>query len=128
MWHGNFCWNELYTRDAEAAKNFYGAIAGWSFEEMKSAEGAYWVGKKDGQPVCGIFTMTDPAFAGIPEHWIPYIAVDDTDGSVDTLKEMGGAALRDPFDVPNVGRLAIVKDSGGAVLALMTPLTPAPQQ
>ena len=32
MWsHGNFYWNELMTRDAEAAKKFYGATLGWTF-------------------------------------------------------------------------------------------------
>ena len=35
MWaNGSFYWNELMTRDAEAAKRFYGATLGWTFEPM----------------------------------------------------------------------------------------------
>ncbi len=28
----SFAWNELYTRDVEAAKAFYAATVGWTFE------------------------------------------------------------------------------------------------
>jgi predicted enzyme related to lactoylglutathione lyase len=31
---GNFCWNELMTRDVEKAKKFYGGVIGWSFDDM----------------------------------------------------------------------------------------------
>jgi hypothetical protein len=29
--HGQFCWNELRTRDAERAKEFYAGTVGWTF-------------------------------------------------------------------------------------------------
>ena len=32
--NGTFHWNELMTRNAEAAKRFYGATLGWTFEAM----------------------------------------------------------------------------------------------
>ena len=38
--NGSFYWNELMTRDAEAAKRFYGATLGWTFEAME-ADGAF---------------------------------------------------------------------------------------
>ena len=40
--HGNFCWNELMTRDIEGAKRFYGDTIGWTFEPMKIDWGTYW--------------------------------------------------------------------------------------
>lgn len=30
--HGQFAWYELVTPDVEAAKAFYGAVVGWTFE------------------------------------------------------------------------------------------------
>ena len=33
----------------------------------------------------------------------------------------GGSAMREPFEVPGVGRIAIVKDPSGAVSGWMTP-------
>ena len=122
MWsHGNFYWNELNTRNAEAAKKFYGAILGWTCEGMPMPDGTYWVAKLGGAPVGGIFTMSGPQFDGVPEHWFSYIAVDDVNVRVANLKAAGGAVIKEPFDVPNVGRIAIVKDSNGAVLGMMTP-------
>jgi hypothetical protein len=40
---------------------------------------------------------------------------------VAALKEAGGSVMRDPFDVPEVGRIAIVADPGGAAQGWMTP-------
>jgi len=59
MWsHGHFYWNELLTRDPEAAKKFYGDTIGWTFEAMPMAggHGTYWVAKQGDKPVAGLFT------------------------------------------------------------------------
>lgn len=122
MWsHGNFYWNELNTRDAGAAKAFYGALVGWTFDEMRMAEGTYWVAMQDGKPAAGIFTMSELEFEGVPEHWFTYLAVDDVDTRVERVSAAGGQVIRPPFDVPGVGRIAIVKDPMGAALGIMTP-------
>ncbi len=122
MWsHGSFYWNELNTHNSDAAKKFYGATLGWTFDAMPMPNGTYWVAKMGGTPVGGVFPMSGPEFKGIPEHWMSYIAVDNVDASVKKLKSAGGNVMREPFDVPNVGRIAIVKDSNGAVMGLMTP-------
>ena len=34
---GTFCWPELATTDAEAAKKLYGALFGWTFEDQPAA-------------------------------------------------------------------------------------------
>lgn len=119
--HGTFYWNELNTRDAETAKAFYGALVGWTFDEMTMAEGSYWVAMQDGKPAGGIFTMTGPEFDGVPEHWFSYLAVDDVDTRIERVVAAGGQVIRPPFDIPGTGRIAIVKDANGAALGLMTP-------
>ncbi len=122
MWsHGSFYWNELMTRDAEKAKAFYSSAIGWSFDAMPMENGTYWVAKMAGQPVGGIFSMNGPDFAGVPEHWMPYLAVDEIDRRIGAAKAAGAKVIREPFDVPSVGRIAIVQDPGGAVIGWMTP-------
>lgn len=120
--HGHFHWNELMTRDAEKAKDFYGKTLGWTYHEMTMMEGmSYWVCMDGEQPIGGIFTMNGPDFEGVPEHWFPYIAVDDVDARLEKLKAEGGQVRREPFDMPGVGRIAIVTDSNGAASGWMTP-------
>lgn len=120
--HGHFYWNELVTRDAEKAKAFYGAAIGWTFEAMPMGGSApYWLCKANGATVGGIFTMEGQAFDGMPEHWMCYVAVDDVDARVAKASAAGATILQPAFDVPGVGRIAMVKDPGGAVLGWMTP-------
>ena len=44
--NGSFYWNELMTRDAEAAKKFYGATLGWTFEAMEGGGRAGLLGRQ----------------------------------------------------------------------------------
>jgi predicted enzyme related to lactoylglutathione lyase len=123
MWsHGNFYWNELMTRDVEAAKKFYGSTLGWIYESMQIPNGTYWVAKQGDTPVAGIFEMKGPDFEGVPQCWFAYIAVDDVDKRVKKLIAAGGKVLRDAIDVENVGRIAILQDNSGARLGFMTPI------
>jgi len=110
MWsHGRFYWNELMTRDVERAKRFYGETVGWAFEAMPMSEGTYWVAEVDGAPVGGMFAMAGPAFEGVPEHWMAYLAVDDIDARVKRAQAAGAKIVRPPFDVQGVGRIAILE-------------------
>ena len=119
--HGRFYWNELMTHDVEVAKRFYGGVLGWTFEAMPMAEGTYWIAKMGDKPVGGMFPMSGPHFDRAPEHWVPYIAVDDVDARLKKAIAAGASAMREPFEVPGVGRIAIVKDPSGAVSGWMTP-------
>jgi predicted enzyme related to lactoylglutathione lyase len=121
MAHGHFYWNELMTRDVEGAKSFYGTTVGWQFDGMPMEGSTYWVCKDGDQAVGGIMDMNRPDFEGIPPHWFAYLAVDDVDARVERAKAAGAELLRPMFDVPGVGRIAILKDPTGAVLGWITP-------
>jgi predicted enzyme related to lactoylglutathione lyase len=125
MWsHGAFYWNELMTRDAEKAKAFYGQTVGWTFDGMPSPTGdTYWIAKMGDKPVAGLFPLNDPAMAGVPESWMAYLAVDDVDARVKKATAAGATLMRPIFDVPGVGRIAILKEPGGAGVGWMTPVT-----
>jgi len=120
--HGTFYWNELMTRDIDAAKRFYGDTIGWNFEAMPMPDGTYWIAKSGGEAVGGIFPLTSPQFDGVPEAWMSYLAVDDVDARVKKAKSAGAKLMRPIFDVPGVGRIAILREPGGAGVGWMTPV------
>lgn len=120
--HGHFHWNELATPDPERAKQFYQKAIGWTFTPMPMDEGAtYWVAHIDNVPVAGIFPTNRPAFQGVPEGWMPYLAVDDVDARVTKAVAAGAQLMRPIFDVPDVGRIAILTEPGGAGIGWITP-------
>ncbi|HEX5079036.1 MAG TPA: VOC family protein [Geminicoccaceae bacterium] len=119
--HGHFHWNELMTRDPEGAKTFYERALGWQFEGMPIDGGTYWVCKDGDSPVGGILDMNRPQFEGIQPNWFAYIAVDDVDARVEKAKSAGATLLRPIFNIPGVGRIAILKDPTGAAVGWITP-------
>ena len=125
--HGTFCWNELNTRDPATARDFYAQTLGWSFETMPMAGGGeYLVASIGGRMVGGVFDLRGlPGMDAVPPHWFSYIEVDDVDARVAAAQQAGATLLRDIFDVPGVGRIAIVRDPTGAVAGWMTSTAPA---
>ena len=122
--HGHFHWNELLTRDVDRAKTFYEATIGWSFEAMPMPDGAtYWIASIDGEQVAGLFPTDRPEFANVPVAWMPYLAVDDVDARVEKAVAAGAKLMRPIFDVPGVGRIAILTEPGGAGVGWITPET-----
>lgn len=120
--HGMIWWSELMTRDTAAARAYYEAVAGWAFETTPMEGGDYHVASAGGRQVAGIMDMTGmPGMDGLPPHWFTYLAVDDVDKAVDQTRAAGGTIMRPPFEVPGVGRIAIVSDPTGAALGIMTP-------
>ena len=95
--NGSFYWNELMTRDAEAAKKFYGATLGWTFEPMEQDGGpAYWLAKVGEESVAGIYSI-DANDQETSEGWFAYVAVDDLSGALARASMEGGEVLREPW-------------------------------
>jgi hypothetical protein len=123
--HGKVWWSELWTRDPGAAKDYYGQVAGWTFSEMPAEGAIYHVAHNAGQMTAGIMDISGmPGMEATPPHWFTYIAVDDVDGAVAATRAAGGQVHREPWDVPGVGRIAIVGDPTGAAVGIMTPAAP----
>jgi uncharacterized protein len=123
--HGTFYWNELMTRHLDGVKTFYADTLGWSFEAMPmpGGGGTYWLAKIGGEPVAGVFDISGPEFGPVPESWMAYIAVDDVDARVKKALAAGAKLMKPLFDVPGVGRIAILLEPGGAGIGWMTPAT-----
>jgi uncharacterized protein len=50
-----------------------------------------------------------------------YLAVDDVDKRVKKAVKAGAKLMRPIFDVPGIGRIAILTEPGGAAIGWMTP-------
>lgn len=123
MAHGDFAWNELMTSDVEAAKAFYGELLGWEAKAWPMPDGGtYWLWRRDERDLGGAFKMEGPQFEDTPPQWMVYVTVDDCDAACARIGELGGKVMQPPFDVPDVGRIAMVADPAGAVFGIMTPL------
>lgn len=119
--HGTFYWNELMTHDPERATAFYREAIGWTFESMAMPNGTYWIAKAGEKPAGGVFTMSGPEFEGMPDHWMSYLAVDDVDARVTKAVAAGATVCRAAFNVPTVGRIAVLREPGGAMIGWITP-------
>ena len=118
--HGTFSWVENATTDQDAAKSFYATLFGWEYDDSPIGDGIYYsMATLDGKHVAAIAPqMQDERDMGVPPHWNNYITVDDVDAVSARVAELGGTLHAPPFDVMDVGRMAAMSDSTGAVVYL----------
>jgi len=125
--HGSYIWYELMTPDPDAAKVFYDAVVGWDVEPQPSGEMDYrMIRRSDGGNAGGVMRLTDEMQQhGARPTWLGYICVDDVDASVASIKQGGGKTYMAAFDIPNIGRIAMVADPQSAPFYVMKPIPPA---
>lgn len=123
---GRFVWYELLTTDPEGAAAFYPRVTGWGTQSWVEGYTMWMVGGGE-VPMGGFMTLPEEAkAAGAPSHWLGTITTPEVDATVARAVELGGSIIKDPFDIPDVGRLGIVADPQGAIIELLTPLTESP--
>jgi predicted enzyme related to lactoylglutathione lyase len=117
---GSFCWVELATTDQAAAKSFYQSLFGWTPADMPMGPGAvYTIFRLEGRDAAAGYTLRpDQLSQGVPPNWMLYIAVASADAAAKRAAELGGTILAEAFDVPNAGRMAVLKDSTGAAFCV----------
>ena len=117
---GRFCWADLGTSDTADAKRFYTGLFGWTFEDRPMGNGAvYTMLFSGGRSVAALYQQDAQQQAmGIPPNWLSYISVESADRSAELVRTLGGTVLMDAFDVLDVGRMAMIQDPTGAVVAL----------
>ncbi len=116
---GTVVWSELMTTEVERAKAFYGSTLGLAFEAFGDSNPGYWIASSQGRPVWGMMDMT--ARPGGPTGWFTYLAVDDVDSRVAEALAAGAELCMPVFEVPTVGRIAILLDPTGAIVGWIKP-------
>ena len=116
--HGRFVWYELMTNDVEAAKAFYGKVVGWGAREAPGSRYTlFTVGRA---ATSGLVDLPlDAKKRGARPQWVGYISVDDVDGSVNRVKELGGTIHIPPTDAGDVSRFSVVSDPQMATFILV---------
>jgi predicted enzyme related to lactoylglutathione lyase len=126
---GQFIWYELMTTDVDAAKAFYDSVVGWNIDSQSHFPNGYrMIGRSDGKSAGGVLPLTEEMQQhGARPTWLAYIHVGDVDGAVQSIEQAGGKTYMPPFDIPNVGRVAMVADPQGAPFYVMKPIPPQGQ-
>lgn len=135
--HGAINFNNLNTRDVDAARRFYSAVFGWDTFSLPGGQAWTLPGYGDylEQLTPGIRKMAadfgvpgfenvvaaiNPISAGDPDtpaHWGVTFGADDTVAAAQKATELGGAVVAPPVDAP-FARVAVLRDPQGAVFTV----------
>jgi len=124
--HGEFIWYELATDNADAAQHFYSALLGWQVTDSGQPGVDYRILHAPDQdtgewrPIGGLMPLTEEMKqCGARPVWLGYIGVDDVDQTVAKVTALGGSVQMPAWDIPDVGRLAMVTDPQGTPFYMM---------
>jgi predicted enzyme related to lactoylglutathione lyase len=112
------CWADTGQPDPEAAVAFYSGVFGWEFEEMMppGSEGKYFVARLRGGDVAAVGSL--PEAAPQTAAWNTYVWVESADETAGKVRDAGGTAMMEPFDVMDAGRMALFADPEGAAFCV----------
>ncbi|WP_348672706.1 VOC family protein [uncultured Abyssibacter sp.] len=115
---GSIGWTDLTVENAEAVRDFYASVVGWTAEPVKVEDHDDFMMTPAGGdgPVAGICHALPPN-TGLPAQWLMYIHVDDVDTAMQRCEAAGGSVIRRPTGTGG-GRFAVIRDPAGAVCAL----------
>src|SRR6266576_461164 len=118
---GSFCWIELATTDGPGAKKFYSEIFGWEAQDSPvGPDMVYTMLRLDGKDVGALYQKGE-MMKDVPTAWASYISVTSADEIAAKAKALGGTVVKEPFDVMDVGRMAVIIDPTGAAFCIWQP-------
>ncbi|GAB5482694.1 MAG: VOC family protein [Parasphingorhabdus sp.] len=116
---GHVVWHDLLTTDVGKACDFYAKLLGWTYEVEHAAEFVWKPGAGD----YPLILSNGAAHGGLikiePDQrscWLTYVTVDDVDETTRRSRKLDGTIEREPFDIPGVGRSAVVRDPQGGLI------------
>lgn len=116
---GKFVWYDLLTDKVSEVERFYGDLFGWEFEGGYGESGDFTLITLNGVPIGGI-AFVDTLPGGVSRaRWVPSLSVPDVDAAVKASLAAGGVVYFEPEDLGQRGRIAVVADPQGAVLAFV---------
>ncbi len=120
---GSFCWTDLATTDQRGAVAFYRDLFGWGVDEQPIGPGeTYSTFTLRGLSTGAAYAMrSEQRAAGIPPNWASYVMVTNADEAAARAKTLGGQVLAPPFDVMDLGRMAVLQDPTGATFSVWQP-------
>ncbi|MBL0169903.1 MAG: VOC family protein [Gemmatimonadaceae bacterium] len=115
---GDFCWINILTPHPGAAREFFGALLGWTYLEIPGMGHRVQVSGRD---IGGMFDLDGPNTPpGTPPGIGVMVRVDNADAMVASVNALGGTA-QPAFDIGPQGRMADCRDPNGANIDLWQP-------
>jgi uncharacterized protein len=108
---GTPTWVDLGTPDLARAKEFYGAVLGWEFDDVSDI---YSMALLDGRRAAGLSGYGE----GGDYWWNVCLATDDAAATAERITKAGGTVLREPEELPGYGVLVVAADTVGAPFSL----------
>jgi predicted enzyme related to lactoylglutathione lyase len=112
---GKFVWADLVTDDVSGARNFYGALFGWTF----LTTGDYTIGANGERPLCGMIQHARPKDQPAQPRWFGYISTKNVEKAQGKAVKLGGRVLFPAQQFPKRGEQAVLADQEGAVFGVL---------
>jgi uncharacterized protein len=107
---------ELFSKNPKGAREFYGGVFGWTFDDVPMPGGVYTMIKTaEGEQVGGIVKKKDKAQ---PESWVGYVTVASVKRTVAKAVRRKAKVLVDYTPVPGMGAYAVLKDPRGGYIGV----------
>lgn len=116
---GTFCWVELASTDAAAAKKFYSSLFDWQISDQPiGPDMVYTIFQIDGKDVSALYQMDEKERFQAPSHWLSYVSVEKVEDAMEKARTLGGSIIAGPIEVFDAGRLVLIQDPVGALFAV----------
>lgn len=113
------CFVDSGRRDSGPARDFYGGLFGWEFQNVAAPGGPPWhAASLRGLTVAGIGTQPEMDWEPV---WNTYVRVEDADAAAAAVRDAGGTVTMEPFAIGAAGRMVAFVDPAGAGLCLWEP-------
>lgn len=109
---------EMNFENLERAKEFYGTIFGWTFQQYGDPSMPYWLVTTgpDGEPgINGGFMGRMP---GMQPGTVNTVGVENVDAAVESIKAAGGTIAMEKMAVPGMGWVAYATDPEGSLFGV----------
>ncbi len=116
---GKMIFAELVTPDLASAKQFYGALFGWTFQDSHMGATQFAEAMAGGHPVAALIDRELPPGQRRPALWLSFFSVSDTANARASAAQAGAKVLFEPKLVPNLGSEAVLADPQGAVFGVL---------
>lgn len=116
---GTPCWVDLIVTgddSVEKAAAFYGELFGWDCQQGPPEAAGYRMCLVNDRAAAGI--GPGPQSLDVPSVWSTYLATADADATARLVTENGGRLMIEPFDVLDVGRMAVGFDPSGSAFGI----------
>ena len=124
---GDVWWSEYLSANPARTSQFYSAVIGWKTRSValddltrspKPGEKTYIMMMNGADETAGLMSLADADYTGARTGWFTYFYVEDLDAALDRAIHQGGRIVREPVDVSDETRIAVIADPEGVLVGL----------